>query len=460
MGVKSSNQVKTIRLQDGTAGKTLRIKGTPVGSGKQGAVYVKQARGNASKQAVKIFHGCSRDAEECIKKLTTVKFPKNLPICRPKKWFRTEGGQFGYVMDLKKEGYVEYKDLLRILSEQGSGSIELPNLLILCRIGYGLAEIVDCIHEMGWVFPDLSENNFAFHPKNGTVVLFDTDNLREISEAASGNIAIRGTYGSMAPELVLGQTYPNVHSDNFALASVIFQMFLHHYPYDGKAMMEEINDAEYYRKYHGTDPVFIFSRSRRDRALPKIGYYEKMWDEWEHVIPTELRAMFSRTFETGAKQPQNRPSAKEWMALFGKLAGRVSYCPECRHEMFTEGMIFDCPVCRKKSRIPYLMVHANENTCRIPFYKNLEISAFEIEGKCDKKRDFLFHDGVRPIIKVAESNGKPYLVNLDPREKTWICAYGPIEQSMEYGDGNLLAKNVCVRIPMEQGEWVITMGEQ
>ncbi|MBQ6855575.1 MAG: hypothetical protein IJO13_00565 [Lachnospiraceae bacterium] len=61
---------------------------------------------------------------------------------------------------------------------------------------------------------------------------------------------------------------------------------------------------------------------------------------------------------------------------------------------------------------------------------------------------------------MAESNGKPYLVNLDPREKTWICAYGPIEQSMEYGDGNLLAKNVCVRIPMEQGEWVITMGEQ
>ena len=82
-------------------------------------------------------------------------------------------------------------------------------------------------------------------------------------------------------------------------------------------------------------------------------------------------------------------------------------------------MIFDCPVYRKKSRIPYLMVHANGNSCRIPFYKNL-----------------------------------------DPREKTWICAYGPIEQPMEYGDGNLLAKNVCVRIPMEQGEWVITMGEQ
>lgn len=455
MSQKRSNQVKTIRLADGTAGKTLRITGTPIGKGKQGAVYIKYGRGTASKQAVKIFHGCSYEAEECIKKLTTVRFPKNMPICRPKKWFKTEDGCFGYVMDLKKDGFVEYKDLLHILSRQGSGSKELPGLLILCRIAYGLSEIIDCIHEMGWVFPDLSENNFAFHPKTGLVMLFDTDNLREVSEAAAGNIAIRGTYGTMAPELVLGQSYPNVNSDHFALAGVIFQMFFHHYPYDGKAMMEEINDADYYRKFHGVDPVFIFSHSRPGRMLPREGYYREMWETWEHRIPGELKTMFLRTFETGARHPEKRPDAKAWMKLFAKLARQVAYCPECRHEMFTEGDLFDCPICKKKSRIPRIRVHTKEESYRIPFYKNQEISPFEVEGEGDSKRNFPFHDGLLPIAKVVESNGKPYLVNLDPRGKVWTCSYESIGQSVEYGAGNLFAKNACMKIPVREGEWVI-----
>ena len=457
MGQNQNSQGKTIRLAGGTAGKTLRITKTPLGKGKQGAVYGKLGRGNASRQAVKIFHTCSKDAETCIKKLTTVKFPKNMPVCYPKKWFRTEDGRFGYVMDMKKEGFVEYKDLLRILSEQGAGSKDLPGLLILCRIAYGLAEIVDQIHEMGWVFPDLSENNFAFHPRTGLVMLFDADNLREAAEAAAGNVAIRGTYGSMAPELVLGQAYPNANSDNFALASVIFQMFFHHYPYDGKAMLEEINDVEYYQKYHGIDPVFVFSHSRQSRALPNNGYGKDLWDVWEHVIPLELKGMFCRTFEAGAKRPEKRPTAKEWMSLFSKLARQVAYCPECRHEMFVEGDFFPCPICKKKSWISHIFVHTKESVYRFPFYKNQEISPFEIGDGSDKKAVFAFHEGIRPIAKLAESSGKPYLVNLDPRGKTWTCTYGPIEQAMEYGDGNLFAKNACVKIPMRQGQWMIRL---
>ena len=188
-------------------------------------------------------------------------------------------------------------------------------------------------------------------------------------------------------------------------------------------MMEEINDADYYRKFHGVDPVFIFSHSRPGRALPKEGYYREMWETWEHRIPGELKTMFIRTFETGAGHPEKRPDAKAWMKVFSKLARQVAYCPECRYEMFTDGDFFDCPICKKKSRIPGIRVHTKEESYRIPFYKNQEISPFEVEGEGDRKRNFPFHDGLLPIAKVVESNGKPYLVNLDPRGKVWTCSY-------------------------------------
>ena len=165
--------------------------------------------------------------------------------------------------------------------------------------------------------------------------------------------------------------------------------------------------------------------------------------------------MFLRTFETGARHPEKRPDAKAWMKLFAKLARQVAYCPECRHEMFTEGDLFDCPICKKKSRIQRIRVHTKEESYRIPFYKNQEISPFEVEGEGDRKRNFPFHDGLLPMAKVVESNGKPYLVNLDPRGKVWTCSYESIGQSVEYGAGNLFAKNACMKIPVREGEWVI-----
>ena len=460
--ISSENKGKrsiTLELKDGTAGKSIRISKEPIGGGKQGSVYIKRGRGKSPDQAVKIFHQCSAEAEESIKKLIAAKFPKDVPICKPKKYFHTKDGRFGYVMDLIGEDFVQYKDLIAYLSDGGGNAEKLPNLAIICRICYGLAEIIQCIHDMGWVFPDLSENNFAFQPKTGAVILFDADNLREEAEAKAGNVAIRGTYGSMAPELVLGTSYPNQHSDNFALASVIFQMFMHHYPYDGKAMLEEINDTDYYRQFHGIDPIFAFSVKNKKRNLPRTGYYAEMWDRWEKVIPDMLKILFYQAFGIGAKNPGKRPEPKEWMYQFHRLARKVIYCPKCKHEMFADSDLCECPKCGKVSWIPSLWVGNRMLGCKIPIYKNQEISPFEIEFTKECQQEFAFHKAVEPFAKLVEDEGRPYLVNLDPRKEVWSCSYGTLMQTMEYGEGNLFAENTCIRIPVKDGTWVISVNE-
>ena len=459
MTPKEQKKKKTINLElaDGTAGKSLRLVHEPIGGGKQGAVYIKRGRGKSPDQAVKIFYHCSPEAEESIKKLITAKFPKDVPICKPKKYFHTKDGRFGYVMDLIGEEFVQYKDLLTYLAEGNGNADKLPNLAIICRICYGLAEIVQCIHDMGWVFPDLSENNFAFQPKTGLVILFDADNLRTEAEAQKGNVAIRGTFGSMAPELVLGECYPNPHSDNFALASVIFQMFMHHYPYDGRAMLEEINDTDYYRQFHGEDPVFAFSAKRKNRVLPRTGYYVEMWERWDEVIPDILKSMFRRAFESGAKNPEKRPDPRDWMYIFHILARKVIYCPKCKHEMFAENELCECPKCATISWVPDMWVGNRVLGCTIPIYKNQEISPFEMEFSPGCQEEFTFHKAVLPIAKLVEDKGSPYLVNLDPRGEVWTCSYGEIMQEMAYGEGNLFAENVCIRIPVKNGTWTISV---
>ncbi|MBR5266936.1 MAG: hypothetical protein IKU20_01920 [Lachnospiraceae bacterium] len=457
---EKEKRVKTmvLDLESGTAGKTLRLVEKPIGSGKQGSVYIKRGRGKGPDKAVKIFHQSKPETAEAVQRIIEAKFPNNMPICKPEKYFYTKDGRFGYIMNRISDGFVEYKDLLKYLSKRDEYADSIPNLAILCRIGYGLAEIIYSIHEMGWIFPDLSENNFAFHPKTGLVMLFDTDNLRKAEEAAKGKVAIRGTYGSMAPELVLEQSYPDQYSDNFALASVIFQMFMHHYPYDGKAMIEEINDTSYYNWYHGMDPVFAFSEKRRNRVLPNTGHYREMWKRW-NMFPESLKTMFRQAFEAGALCPEKRPEPKEWMLLFHELARRIIYCPECKQEMFTDDQYCECPNCKKVNLIQEMVIGNRLQSGKIPIYKNREISPFEIECSSACKREFPFHKAVLPIAKLIEDQGLPYMVNLDKRDKAWICHYGAITQEMVYGDGNLFAENVFIRIPVNRGNWSMTLRE-
>ena len=449
-----------LELESGTAGKTLRIVEKPLGSGKQGTVYRKPGRGKSQAQAVKIFHQRNQKTEEAIIHLISAKFPKDVPIFKPKKYFYTKDGRFGYVMDLLGDGFVEYKDLIKQMDQKGDQAEDVPNLSILCRIGYGLAEIIHCIHEKGWLFPDLSENNFAFHPKTGQVVLFDSDNLRKAEEVEKGNVAIRGTYGSMAPELVRGACYPNRYTDNFSLASVIFQMFMHHYPYDGRAMLEEINDEDYYQRYHGTDPVFAFSDKRRSRVLPNAGYYREKWKRWKNLFPQNLKEMFFQAFEQGIEHPEQRPEPKEWMYLFHKLSRDVIYCPECKHEMFAKDYFCECPSCGKISWIPRMQIESRKNCCKLPIFKNQEICPFQIEVPFGENVNFSFHSAILPIAKLVEDRKLPYLVNLDARGERWSCSYEKIVQIMEYGDGNLFADNVCIRIPVKDGKWIITIKEE
>ncbi len=450
-------KVIQLELKGGNAGKRLRVYEKPLGGGKQGNVYRKKGWGKKPDQAVKIFHNCPAEAETFIKKLTAEKFPQDIPICKPLKYFHTGDGRFGYVMELKKEGFVEYKEFIQMLENPKAPSDKIPDLSVLCRVCYGLAEIVACIHEMGWVFPDLSENNFAFHPQTGQVILFDADNLRKASDAKEGKVAIRGTYGSMAPELVCGKTYPNEYTDNFALASVIFQMFIHSYPYDGNAMLEEINDAEYYLKHHGEEPVFAFSKRRPGKALPKEGYYAELWEKWNHLFPEELRRMFLRAFEDGAHSPAQRPAAREWMELFRTLARQVTYCPKCRKEFFALNISCECPNCGKIVSIPYMYVQNGTERFRIPIFRNQEICPFELEYGANNRPEFVFHDAVLPMAKLVVAQGRPYLVNLDSRKEAWICSYGRIHQKMEFGEGNLFAENIRIEIPTQRGKWVVTL---
>ena len=320
MSIMDENTLeRTFNLKAGIAGDSLVVRAKPLGSGGQGSVYLMPARNGMPKKAVKVLENSSPEFREHIKQLTKIDFLEALPICRPEKWFETAGGKFGYVMELIEDGFVEYGNLIRGIIEQRKEMI--PTTAVLYQICFELADIICYIHTKGWLYPDFSEKNFAFHPQRGRVRLFDSENMIKMEDAANGTVFISGRYGTMAPELLLYEVMPNENTDNFALASVIFQLFMYRYPYDAKAMIGVSHDWYYYQECHGRNPVFAFSENNPE-ALPKQWTFEGLWQKWD-ALPEELKKMFVLAFEDGAKNPEARPKPEEWMMLFSRLSAQV-----------------------------------------------------------------------------------------------------------------------------------------
>ena len=471
MGRKEKNMnentlERTFELKDGTAGERLVVRAKPLGGGGQGSVYFMPAQNGMPEKAVKVLKNSSPEFREHIKALTETKFHRDLPVCRPEKWFETTGGEFGYIMELIGEGFVEYSELIKAVTEQRKDNI--PRLTALCRICYELSDIIRYIHGKGWLYLDFSEKNFAFHPQYGLVQIFDSENMVDMKDAAKGTTFISGSFGTMAPELLLNEAKPNEDTDNFALASVIFQLFLYHYPYDAKAMIGVVQDQEYYQEHHGRKPVFAFS-AKNKAALPRKGTFEGLWEKWD-AMPYELREMFVRAFEQGAKNPKVRPKPEEWMALFSELSTKVMYCPDCRCEVFVNGETsYKCPECGKTVKVEYLHLRYGERKRMLSLFKNQQISPYQSEPGGGEEKAFSFHQAVIPVAGILIDADGANLVNLDPRKVRWFCQYGvedeegrvrEITQYWEFGEGGLLAESIYVLIPLCEENCILTCGEE
>lgn len=182
-----------------------------------------------------------------------------------------------YLIPDKKRDFSEWYD-------QGSGLRERIYL------GYFLAQAFCEFEKYGISFGAISPNSFLVNRNsNNTILLLGVDDIYIQGRAA---IEIGGTQKYMAPEIISGKRNPDVLSDYYSLAVLLYELLLISHPFDSRK-----------------DPAGIISE--------------------DTVLTVKLKDLFSQCFVEGKTNRFSRPSAFDFEKALLEAANSLIQCPGC-----------------------------------------------------------------------------------------------------------------------------------
>jgi serine/threonine protein kinase len=211
------------------------------------------------------------------------------------------------------------------------------------RITAGFREL----HNKGYSYQDLNDGNFFINPKNGDVLICDNDNVSTFGK----NSGIAGKARYMAPEIVAKGANPNIMTDRFSLGVVLFLLWTHNHPLEGKNACPVCMDAKHEKRIYGENPVFIFDPSD-DSNRPVRGIHRGAIDNWPE-LPAYLQEEFIKVFSKDVMADPNKSIMdKEWLLIFIRMRGEIYKCP-CGNVYFADPVQPNpCPACKKTNIFP------------------------------------------------------------------------------------------------------------
>lgn len=254
--------------------------------------------------------------------------------------------QFGYIMPLI--------DTLRFadLGEVWARRKPAPGRDVLCEISYQTVHSYRALHLSGHCYRDISRGNLMFDPIKGDVLICDNDN---VGVNRQSKCQVWGTLEYMAPELIRGDAaHPSTETDLHSLAVLLFLLWVWHHPLHGE-MEYQVRcwDLPAKKQVYGKEPVFIFDPTDRRNKLPNDPDYATAGKLWT-TCPPSLRALFTKAFTEGLREPAKRVTEGEWQNLFLQLKDGLLSCPGCRAvNLWDPGqMSLACWHCKKPVSVP------------------------------------------------------------------------------------------------------------
>jgi len=233
-------------------GKTITVLDF-LGEGGQGEVYLVDMEG--ARYALKIYKDhVSADFRYNLKNNIRKGSPSD-EFLWPKVLLDFDDGDLGYMMDLRPKNYVSFVSYLTGKNTFDTKAVMIKWCITLCNAFKKL-------HEQGYSYQDLNDGSFFFDPHTGDLLICDNDNVT----ADKKNLGILGKMRYMAPEIVRGDKIrgggvqlPDVHSDRFSLAVILFMALCLGNPFEGERLKNyDIVDEEAEYELFGKDPVFVY----------------------------------------------------------------------------------------------------------------------------------------------------------------------------------------------------------
>lgn len=294
-------------------------------------------------------------------------------------------GTFGYIMDLRPQGYYEVTDfMLR--------KVRFKSFRTIVDAALKIVSAYRILHNNGYSYLDLNDGNFFINPTTGQVLICDNDNVAP--EGTETGIIGKPRY--MAPEIVLGKNKPNSLSDRFSMSVILYLLFCLNHPLEGKRYLVPGFTPAHQEKLYGSDPLFMMDPDNQDNGPhPKVHSNSIiMW----RCLPEYMRGIFISAFSKKAlERPAARPKELDWLKVLSRFRSEIVAC-SCGNEIFVEdGKPCRCDSCRKMANIPYRLQLSEYS---IPAVRDSRIYRCQL-GVCDA------NDALKPVAQIVEKESHP-----------------------------------------------------
>ena len=304
--LKKNSTVKTI------LGESVQVI-NKLGQGGTGIVYEVNWRGG--NYALKWYHkGVGKNADKFYKNLK-----QNVEKGAPAPTFlwplditeKDENGCFGYIMNLRPK---EYKDFSQFMMNRVKFSSDkaMVNAAIVMTDSFRL------LHNRGLSYQDLNDGSFFINPDDGNVLICDNECVTPDGE----NLGILGKPGYMAPEVVALKHVPDIASDRFSLAVILFLLFFRNHPLIGMRDNDGDDPDANVKKLYCTNSIFIFDPKDTSNR-PKPGIHVNAPKIWP-VFPPFIQDLFIKAFDKSLMNcdgtgRENRITEDEWLKALEQL---------------------------------------------------------------------------------------------------------------------------------------------
>lgn len=380
------------------SGKILKTDfGAPIkiinylASGGQGDVYLVEYKGK--KKALKWYRNIGNNPAAFYENLkhNIQKGSPDKAFLWPEAITKKYKENFGYIMNLRPEGYYELSEFML------ARDVKFSSFRTAVEACIRITSAFRILHNNGCSYQDINDGNFFINPKTGDVLICDNDNV-----APNGtNMGIIGKQRYMAPEIVCRHALPNTQTDRFSLSIILFLILFMNHPFEGKKSLVPCLTPLEAEKLYGSEALFIYDPQNKANA-PVKNIHVNVSARWE-FMPDYIKEAFVKAFsQTSIKEPNKRLRELDWLKVFVRFRSNIVKCT-CGNEIFIKNAYTTmCDGCGKNIIIKQVI--------KLPDYTIAAVSGSRIYrcqlGICNAG------EALNPVALVVSKNNNPSILGL------------------------------------------------
>ncbi|MDE7226118.1 MAG: protein kinase [Ruminococcus sp.] len=414
-------ELKTGQTVDMEFGGKAGIK-SAIGSGGQGIVYLVEF--NGTQWALKWYDVDKikrpKEFRENLRRNIADGAPDDSFLWPKYLTKETPDGGFGYLMDLKPSNFDSFVDILNtykriidpLTGRAVKETVRFTNLYAMITAVINIVNAFRQLHRAGKSYQDLNDGGFFINVETGDVLVCDCDNIAP----EGSNFGIGGKPGYMAPEIVRGISKPDVQTDKYSLAVVLFKMLFRGDPMEGERVVRDICLTEASElKHYGQNALFVYDPDDSSNR-PVRGIHDNVIKFWK-VYPDYIKNAFIHSFTVGLYDPNRRIIENEWQKIFIRLRSEIIKCG-CGRTNFTsmfsrpDNVTYQCPKCG----MTFATLAFSNSDFRVPLYLGRKFFECDIYSDCEDFRNIageLVENKLRPgILGIKNCSQKHWKVKM------------------------------------------------